>query len=162
MRVVVLLLTLGSFLLSALPVEAHPALPPGPQPIKYSRWAYPTQVAYGPIENGTGSIGQAAAPGAFLTLPFMGPHYVTSLFDHCGPNYNVSGRVCRYDGAVASAGIGGPDPTLDAELERTRLNSRHGTISDGGFCLQKKKPGILKNNPSGRNDRARTGTNGPC
>src|SRR5438046_1259456 len=119
MRVDVLLLTLGSFLLSALPGGAHSALPPGHQPIKYSRWAYPTQVAYGPIENGTGSIGQAAAPAAFMTLPFMGPHYVTSIFDHCGANYNVSGRVCRYDGAVASASVGGPDPTFDAGYAQT-------------------------------------------
>ena len=75
MRVVVLLVTLGALLLSALPAQAHSALPPGHQPVKYSRWAYPSQVAYGPIENGQGSTGVGPAAGAFLTLPFMGPHY---------------------------------------------------------------------------------------
>ena len=115
----VLVLTLGSLLLSALPAEAHSALPPGHPPIKYSRWAYPSQVAYGPIEDGTSSIGQSAAPGAFLTLPFLGPHYVTSLFDHCGPDYTVSGRVCRYDGTIASANVGGPDPGFGAGYAQT-------------------------------------------
>src|SRR5438477_205374 len=109
MRVFVLILTLGCFLLSALPAQAHSALPPGNQPIKYSRWSYPSQMSYGPIEDGLGSIGQPASPGAFMTLPFMGPHYITSIFDHCGPNYNVSGHICRYDGTVASSNVGGPD-----------------------------------------------------
>src|SRR5207249_10857419 len=52
MRVAVFVLTLGSFLLSALPAASHSALPPGHQQIKYSRWAYPTQVAYGPTQAG--------------------------------------------------------------------------------------------------------------
>lgn len=119
MRVAVLFLTLGFVLSSAPPVQAASAEPPGQQQIKYSRWAYPSQVNYGPIETGIGEIGTGPAPGAFLTLPFMGPHYITSIFDHCGPNYNVSGRVCRYDGAVASAQVGGPDPTFDAGYAQT-------------------------------------------
>jgi murein DD-endopeptidase MepM/ murein hydrolase activator NlpD len=119
MRVVVFLLTLGLFLLAAMPAQASNALPPGHQPSKYSRWAYPSQVNYGPIETGSGDTGAGPAPGAFMTLPFMGPHYITSIFDHCGPNYNVSGRVCRYDGAVASKSVGGPDPTFDAGYAQT-------------------------------------------
>ena len=119
MRVFVLILTLGCFLLSALPAQAHSALPPGNQPIKYSRWSYPSQMSYGPIEDGLGSIGQPASPGAFMTLPFMGPHYITSIFDHCGPNYNVSGHICRYDGTVASSNVGGPDPGFDAGYAQT-------------------------------------------
>ena len=119
MRVVVFLLTLGLFVLAAVPAQASSALPPGHQPAQYVRWAYPSQVNYGPIENGAGDTGAGPSGGAFLTLPFMGPHYVTSIFDHCGPNYNVSGRVCRYDGAVASKSVGGPDPTFDAGYART-------------------------------------------
>ena len=119
MRVGVFLLILGSLLLSALPAQANSALPPGNPPIKYSRWFYPSQINYGPIEEGSANIGEAPAPGAFLTLPFMGPHYITSLFDHCGPNYNVSGRICRYDGVVASARVGGPDPGFDAGYAQT-------------------------------------------
>jgi murein DD-endopeptidase MepM/ murein hydrolase activator NlpD len=88
-------------------------------PGKYTRWAYPSQMTYGPIEDGSGNIREAPAAGAFLTLPFMGPHYVTSLFDHCGPNYNVSGRICRYDGVVASSRVGGPDPGFGAGYAQT-------------------------------------------
>jgi len=119
MRVGVFVLTLGFVLLAAVPAQASSALPPGHQPSVYTRWAYPSQVNYGPIETGGGNTGAAAAAGAFLTLPFMGPHYITSIFDHCGPNYDVSGRVCRYDGQVASKSVGGPDPTFDAGYAQT-------------------------------------------
>ena len=119
MRVVVLLLTLGAVLFSALPAQAHSALPPGDKAFKYSRWSYPSQMTYGPLETGAGETGEAPTARAFMTLPFMGPHYITSIFDHCGPNYTVSGRVCRYDGTVASASVGGPDPTFDAGYAQT-------------------------------------------
>lgn len=119
MRVVVTLLTLGSLLLFAQPAQANTALPPGHSPIKYQRWSYPSQTAYGPVEDGAGKLREAASPGAFLTLPFMGPHYITSIFDHCGPNYNISGRICRYDGVIASAKVGGPDPGFSAGYAQT-------------------------------------------
>src|SRR2546430_16652109 len=77
MRVFLVLLTLGCLLLSALPAQAHSALPPGHQQIKYSRRAYPSQINYGPIEDGNGEIGQGPSAGAFMTLPFMGRHYLT-------------------------------------------------------------------------------------
>ena len=120
MRVFVPLLALGCLLLSALPAQASSAVPPGPQkPNKYTRWAYPSQVPYGPIEDGSGNTGIAPSPGAFLTLPFMGPHYITSLFSHCYPDYVNNSRLCRYDGTVASASVGGPDPTFDAGFAQT-------------------------------------------
>jgi murein DD-endopeptidase MepM/ murein hydrolase activator NlpD len=106
-------------LLDSTPVLAAPAQPPGQQQGKYVRWFYPSQMSYGPIEDGAGNTGSAPAPGAFLTLPFMGPHYITSIFDHCGPNYRTHGKVCRYDGTVASASVGGPDPTFDAGYAQT-------------------------------------------
>src|SRR5207245_1494788 len=119
------LATLPSFalfahgLLFALPAHAHSALPPGHAPGKYERWSYPNQISYGPLEEGTGNVHEAASPGAFMTLPSMGAHYITSIFDHCGPNYNVSGRICRYDGVVASARVGGPDPGFGAGYAQT-------------------------------------------
>ncbi|HEY1419455.1 MAG TPA: peptidoglycan DD-metalloendopeptidase family protein [Candidatus Dormibacteraeota bacterium] len=119
MRVVVLIITLLSLLLYGVPVQASGALPPGEKQGKYYRWSYPSQVAYGPIEDGQGNTGAAAAPGAFLTLPFMGPHYITSIFDHCGPNYGTHGSVCRYDGTVASASVGGPDPGFSSGFAQT-------------------------------------------
>ena len=119
MRVVVLIFCLVSFVLSALPAQAASALPPGHKAIKYSRWSYPSQIAYGPLETGYGNTGMGPAPGAFLTLPFMGPHYITSIFDHCFPDYNQRDQICRYDGTVASARVGGPDPTFDAGYAQT-------------------------------------------
>ena len=62
MRVFATLLTLGSLLLFAQPAQAHSALPPGHAPIKYTRWAYPSQIAYGPLEDGIGNLHQAASP----------------------------------------------------------------------------------------------------
>src|SRR2546423_20118 len=48
MRVFALLFALVCVLLSAAPAQANTALPPGHKPIKYTRWAYPSQVTYGP------------------------------------------------------------------------------------------------------------------
>src|SRR5690242_21077458 len=100
MRVFVFLLTFGLFLLAAVPAQASSALPPGHQPSKYVRWAYPSQVNYGPIETGGGDTGAGPSAGAFLTLLFMGLHYFTAFFDHYGPNYTDSGPVFRYTGVV--------------------------------------------------------------
>ena len=79
MRILVLLATLASLLLHSVPVQAGQATPPGQKPGEYVRWYYPTQLPYGTIEDGTGSVGPASSK-AFLTLPFMGPHIVTSGF----------------------------------------------------------------------------------
>lgn len=119
MRVASLILCLGVFVFSAVPAQAASALPPGHKAVKYSRWAYPSQTSYGPLENGLGSTGMAPASGAFLTLPFMGPHYITSIFDHCYPDYQPRDQICRYDGTVASARVGGPDPTFSAGFAQT-------------------------------------------
>ncbi|HET7420148.1 MAG TPA: M23 family metallopeptidase [Candidatus Dormibacteraeota bacterium] len=120
MRVFAIFFTLGCLVLFALPAQAQTALPPGPhKPIKYTRWAYPSQITYGPIETGAGDTGEAPARGAFLTLPFMGPHYITSLFSHCYPDYGDYSQVCRYDGAVASKSVGGPDPDFTAGYAQT-------------------------------------------
>ena len=119
MRIFVFLLTFLSLFLSGVPVQANRAEPPGEKPGKYTRWFYPSQISYGPIEDGAANIGSGPAAGAFLTLPFMGPHYITSIFDHCGPDYGSHGRVCRYDGQVASSKVGGPDPEFDAGYAQT-------------------------------------------
>ncbi|MHB8686285.1 MAG: M23 family metallopeptidase [Candidatus Dormibacteraceae bacterium] len=110
MRVLVFAVTLLSLLLYGVPVQASQAELPGQKAGRYVRWYYPGQTSYGPVENGTGNIAGGPAPGAFLTLPFMGPHIVTSVFDHCYPDYGTSGAVCRYDGVRATAATGGPDP----------------------------------------------------
>ena len=119
MRVFVFPVTLLLLLLLGVPAQASQAQLPGQKAARYQRWSYPSQMAYGPLEDGAGSTGMAPAAGAFLTLPFMGPHYITSLFDHCYPDYATNGTMCRYDGTQASAKIGGPDPTFDAGYAQT-------------------------------------------
>jgi len=119
MRSLVLAGTILCLLLHVVPVEAAQAQAPGHQAAKYVRWFYPSQISYGPLEDGQGNTGAQPAPEAFLTLPFAGPHYITSVFDHCGPNYSLHGEVCRYDGTIASARVGGPDPSFDAGYAQT-------------------------------------------
>ena len=119
MRILVSILTLLTLLLHIVPVQAADAHPPGIKPGHYVRWSYPSQMTYGPIEDGQGNIGTSQSPRAFLTLPFMGPHYITSIFDHCSPDYGTNSRTCRYDGFVASARVGGIDPTFDAGYAQT-------------------------------------------
>jgi len=46
----------------------------------------------------------AAAMAPFLTRPYWNQHAVTSIFDHCSPNYVPDGLVCRYDGVMKYAG----------------------------------------------------------
>jgi murein DD-endopeptidase MepM/ murein hydrolase activator NlpD len=50
-----------------------------------------------------------AAP--FLTRPYLHSHAVTSVFDHCNPTYVEDGRVCEYDGRVATSS-NGRDPAF--------------------------------------------------
>ena len=119
MRILVSTLTLLTLLLHAVPVLAADALPPGHKAGRYVRWSYPSQMTYGPIEDGKGKTGVAPSSGAFLTLPFMGPQYITSIFDHCYPDYSTNGQTCRYDGTIASSKVGGPDPTFDAGYAQT-------------------------------------------
>ena len=106
-------------MLVSVPVQAAPAVAPGTHAGAYTRWFYPSQMPSGAIETGTSSTGESAAPGAFLTLPFMGPHYVTSIFDHCSPDYGTNGRLCRWDGQVASVKVGGPDPSFTEGYAQT-------------------------------------------
>jgi murein DD-endopeptidase MepM/ murein hydrolase activator NlpD len=118
MRILVFLATLATLLLNSVPVQAGQAIPPGQKPGQYVRWYYPSQLPYGMYEDGTGNAG-APSPKAFLTLPFMGPHIVTSGFDHCYPDYGTDGTFCRYDGVTVSASVGGPDPGFTAGYAQT-------------------------------------------
>ena len=109
-RIIAAAAALALQLLPSASVQAAQALPPGQRPGQYIRWYYPSQLPYGAIETGNANTGEQPAAGAFLTLPFMGPHYVTALFDHCYPDYQPNGRLCRWDGEVVSKSVGGPDP----------------------------------------------------
>jgi len=63
-----------------------------------------------------GSATAAAATssgGAFLTRPYFGSHNVTSVFDHCSPDYSIDGKVCEYDGLVGYRSYG-VDPSFSS------------------------------------------------
>ncbi len=53
---------------------------------------------------------QSTANG-FLTLPYLSSHVVTSIFDHCNPDYTQDGKDCRFDGAIALK-TNGVDPNF--------------------------------------------------
>ncbi|HEX6547473.1 MAG TPA: M23 family metallopeptidase [Candidatus Dormibacteraeota bacterium] len=95
-------LALLGLALTISPVHAQEPSVPGAKSAPYQRWWYPSQIPTGPLEEGNSPA--RPAPTGFLTLPFTGPHYVTSIFDHCSPNYVPDGLVCRWDGLVKRAG----------------------------------------------------------
>jgi murein DD-endopeptidase MepM/ murein hydrolase activator NlpD len=97
---VVLLVAVVAQPAEAVPAVAAPERQPGDP---YVPFFYPPQLPAGTIENGQSPARQAAS-NAFMTLPFLGPHYVTAIFDHCSPNYVPDGKVCRYDGVEKAAG----------------------------------------------------------
>jgi len=88
--------------LTASPVHAAEPKMPGQKDVPYQQWWYPAQLPTGALEEG--KTAARPAPGGFLTLPFTGAHYVTSIFDHCGPDYIPDGMVCRWDGLRRLAG----------------------------------------------------------
>jgi hypothetical protein len=92
MRILVSPLTL-SLLLHASPVQAADARPPGVKPPLRALY-YPSQIPYGPPEDGRGNTGMALAPGAFSRfLHGTALHHVA--FDHCYPDYGINGKTCR-------------------------------------------------------------------
>ena len=86
----------------SVPAAAAPLPIPDPKPKVRVVDPYPAQM---PV---TGIGGQYGVAGAgFLSLPCLGDcHFVSSNFDHCGPNYASDGRICRFDGVTADAGNG--------------------------------------------------------
>jgi murein DD-endopeptidase MepM/ murein hydrolase activator NlpD len=75
---------------------------------------FATPSGRGGLLAGTPSSPSAAANDTrlgFLTLPYTGFHWVTSIFDHCNPDYTQDGKVCRFDGAVGYKSYG-VDPTF--------------------------------------------------
>src|SRR3989442_1542635 len=49
----------------------------------------------------TPALVQSQSTNGFLTLPYLSSHTITSIFDHCNPDYTQDGKDCRFDGAIA-------------------------------------------------------------
>ena len=47
----------------------------------------------------------------FLTRPYTTWHNITSVFDHCNPDYTSDGKVCEFDGSVGYSSYG-VDPSF--------------------------------------------------
>src|SRR3989440_4192979 len=45
----------------------------------------------------------------FLTRPYLSWHDITSVYDHCNPDYSTDGKVCRFDGSLGLR-ANGQDP----------------------------------------------------
>jgi len=71
-----------------------------------------TQPAMAAAQHRTAFTAQnAALSSAFLTRPYTTWHDITSIFDHCNPDYSVDGKVCQFDGSVGYKSYG-VDPTF--------------------------------------------------
>src|SRR2546429_5142781 len=64
------------------------------------------------------SAAQADPSLQFLTRPYTVWHDITSVFDHCNPDYTTDGRVCKFDGetGVRSNGV---DPSFSLGYAQT-------------------------------------------
>ncbi len=63
----------------------------------------------------------SAATGSnqFLTRPYTTWHTITSVFDHCNPDYTTDGRVCEFDGSIGLK-TNGVDPSFSLGYAQTR------------------------------------------
>lgn len=54
----------------------------------------------------------------FLTRPYTTWHNITSVFDHCNPDYSTDGKVCEFDGSVGLRS-NGVDPSFSLGYAQT-------------------------------------------
>jgi murein DD-endopeptidase MepM/ murein hydrolase activator NlpD len=110
-----LVVTLIFVLADATPVSVSGASPrslpehPTPPPPGH-RISRPTDKL---LPDGHPGMLPTSGVGPFLTRPYRNFHAVTSVFDHCNPDYTRDGRVCAFDGSVASQS-NGVDPGFSA------------------------------------------------
>lgn len=85
---------------------------PAPAPTLVSRWRSAAAAPLGTVSNPGG------APNAFLTRPYPFWHNITSIFDHCTPDYSLDGKVCEFDGSVGYQSYGA-DPGFSRGYAQT-------------------------------------------
>ncbi|MEO6797999.1 MAG: peptidoglycan DD-metalloendopeptidase family protein [Candidatus Dormibacter sp.] len=64
------------------------------------------------------SAAMAPSSNAFLTRPYTTWHSITSVFDHCNPDYTSDGRVCEFDGTLGLRS-NGVDPSFSSGYAQT-------------------------------------------
>jgi murein DD-endopeptidase MepM/ murein hydrolase activator NlpD len=87
---------------------------PAPTTALVARWHAATAAT--PLNNPGG------APNAFLTRPYPIWHTITSVFDHCNPDYTVDTKVCEFDGSLGLKS-NGVDPSFPLGYAQTRGGS---------------------------------------
>jgi len=64
----------------------------------------------------------SSSSSQFLTRPYVTWHDITSIFDHCNPDYSKDGRICEFDGSVGLSS-NGVDPSFSLGYAQTRGGS---------------------------------------
>ncbi len=64
------------------------------------------------------SAAMAPSTNAFLTRPYTTWHSITSVFDHCNPDYTIDGKVCEFDGSLGLRS-NGVDPSFSSGYAQT-------------------------------------------
>ena len=104
-----LLLQAGPPAASAAPaattVPENPTAPPPGAPVSHPSDQLPGASLKQPAAR--------AGVGPFLSRPYWNAHAVTSVFDHCNPDYRRDGQICEFNGTVARQG-NGVDPGFPA------------------------------------------------
>jgi murein DD-endopeptidase MepM/ murein hydrolase activator NlpD len=60
----------------------------------------------------------ASTAPEFLTRPYLTWHNITSVFDHCNPDYTTDGKVCAFDGSLGLKS-NGVDPSFSLGYAQT-------------------------------------------
>ena len=74
-------------------------------------------ISRSPLGRAALAAGSGSALG-FLTRPYTTWHSITSVFDHCNPDYSTDGRVCEFDGSVGLRS-NGVDPSFSLGYAQT-------------------------------------------
>jgi murein DD-endopeptidase MepM/ murein hydrolase activator NlpD len=77
-----------------------------------------TRQAMGKAALGEASLAASSTSIEFLTRPYTTWHNITSVFDHCNPDYSVDGKVCEFDGSIGLKGYGS-DPGFSLGYAQT-------------------------------------------
>jgi len=79
------------------------------EPITVTRTASPTRLGQSAVNAPLAANGSNLQ--GFLTRPYTTWHNITSVFDHCTPDYSTDGKVCEFDGSVGYRSYG-VDPSF--------------------------------------------------
>src|SRR5438874_2762968 len=113
LAIVLVILALAGGTTSAQAAAPRTGDRPAPVPTVRQHIVSPTDQIAKPASTQRRAAAAAAGVAPFLTRPYWNYHPVTSIFDHCNPDYSHDGRICEEDGTVATS-ANGVDPYFNA------------------------------------------------